>query len=276
VILFRWPLVAATFLLLFCSSLSYPQSNCVPTTKTLPDGETVSVRATNSNNLGQACEVTVRDRNGRTVFSDTGFNAEVVSVTGRDIDNDGRPDAVVGVDTRGDNHWDYPVISFAPRPRVLMKLPPAMFDFDTTAAKTLIWTTAVFADLGQIPEDAPKVLTAHEFRTSGFVDVTSEYCKRMLAGDLRGPGDLRPLLNSLPLRSKQASRTNTGNVFERQQAREAAMSLALQQIYCGQVESASDLVLEVWPTGEQSIVRRRLKGAVNGRWPELAKRLGNW
>jgi hypothetical protein len=57
--------------------------------------------------------------------------------TGRDIDNDGQPDIVVAVDTAGGTrgNWEYPVISLGPIPRLLLKLPPATFDFQTTPGK---------------------------------------------------------------------------------------------------------------------------------------------
>jgi hypothetical protein len=182
------------------------------------------------------------------------------------------------VDAGGGNSccWEYPVISFNPTPRVLVKLPPATFDFETVPGKTLIWTRAVFYDLGPDAADAPIVETVREFRPNGFIEVTQDYCKRMLAGELRGPGDLRDLLNALSLRSKQASRTDTGSSFDRDQARLAATALALQQIYCGQISDASQLVLEVWPAAEQSNIRKQIKDAVNSRWPDLVKNLGNW
>ena len=272
-------LLAAIVLLL--GSLQAPPDNsspCKPTTKTLTNGLVISVHSVGGDKPEQACEVLVRDRNGRTVFSDRGFNAEIHPAAGRDIDNDGRPDAVVGVDTGGGNRccWEYPVISFNPAPHVLLKLPPAAFDFETLPGKALIWTTAAFYELGPDMADSPAVETVHEFRPNGFVDVTADYCKRMLSGELRGPGDLRELLNALSLRSRQASRTDTGSPFDRDQTRNAARSMALQQIYCGLFDAASQLVLEVWPAAEQSRIRRQLKDAVNSRWPDLAKKLTSW
>lgn len=281
----RWLLLAATaFLLAALPNAAVAQSmpddkpSCMPTTKTLANGVVLTVRSAAGNRPERACEVVIRDRIGRTVFSDRGFNTEIHPATGSDIDNDGRPDAVVGVDTGGANRccWEYPVISFNPTPRVLLKLPPATFDFDTTPGKTLIWTTAAFPNLGPDMADLPSVETAHELRPSGFIDVTQDYCKRMLAGELRGPGDLRDLLNALPSRSKQASRTDTGSSFDREQTRHAAMALALQQIYCGQIAEASQLVLEVWPSTEQTLIRRRLKDAIGSRWSDLARKLTSW
>ena len=267
---------AATF---FVSAQAAPvDMPCKADSRTVANGVVLTVRSTGGTNPEQACEILVRDRNGRTVFSDRGFNAEIHPVTGRDIDNDGRPDAVVGIDTGGRNGccWEYPVLSFTPTPHVLLKLPPADFDFETLPGKTLVWTTAAFYDMGPDKADSPTVETVHEFRRNGFIDVTAAYCERMLAGELRGPGDLRGLLNALSLKSKQGSRMNTGSPFDREQTRVAARSMALQHIYCGQVETASQLVLEVWPASEQSSIRRQLKDAVNSRWADLAKKMSSW
>ena len=100
---------------------------CKPDSRAVANGAVLTVRSTGVANPEQACEILVRDRKGRTLFSDRGFSAEIHPATGRDIDNDGRPDAVVGVDTGGANHccWEYPVLSFNPTPRVLLRLPTA-------------------------------------------------------------------------------------------------------------------------------------------------------
>jgi len=71
-------------------------------------------------------------------------------------------------------------------------------------------------------------------------------------------------------------RTDTGSLFDREQTRLATLSMTLQQIYCNQLDAASQLVLEVWPAREQSRVRAQIKAAVNGRWPDLARRMTTW
>src|SRR5678815_1281223 len=121
-----WPLLAATALLLVqepaCNS-SAPNSHAV--TRTLPNGATLLVRRVEPNNLGQGCEVLVRDPNSKPIFEERGFNTRIDAATGHDIDNDRQADAVVGVDTIGGKtgNWEYAIISFAPTPRMLLKLP---------------------------------------------------------------------------------------------------------------------------------------------------------
>ena len=247
-------------------------------TRTLANGATVTVRPVPPNELQQTCEVSVKDRNGRAIFEDRGFNTKVDPATGRDIDNDGQPDVVIGVDTGSDTQgrWEFPVISFTPKPHLLLKLPPAIFDFQTKPGKTLIWTLANFEGLTGSASDVSTVATVREFRTNGLIDVTREYCKQMLAGELQGPGSLRAPLATLTRQAKQDSRTDAGRPEDREDTRLAATTIVLQQIYCEQFNDAARLVLEVWPSTEQSRIRRQIRDAVADRWPELAKQLNTW
>jgi hypothetical protein len=84
------------------------------------------------------------------------------------------------------------------------------------------------------------------------------------------------VLATLTREAKQASRTEAGNREDREDTRIAATTVILQQIYCGEIEEASRLVLEVWPGSEQSSIRRRIKDAVSDRWPDLGRRLASW
>ena len=244
-------------------------------TRALPNGATITVRPVSPNQLKQTCEVSVRDRNGKTIFEDRGFNTRVDSATGRDIDNDGQPDAVVAIDTMGgtSGNWEYPVISFVPQSRVLVKLPPATFDFQTKPGKTLVWILAAFEGLGNYASDVSSVATVREFRPNGFIDVTRDYCKQMLAGELQGPGNLRAPLATLTREAKQQSRQDAGRPEDREDTRLAATTVALQQIYCGQFNDAARLILEVWPAAEQTRTRTQIRDAVTARWPDLGKEL---
>lgn len=284
----RWPLLAATTFLL-ASTLHAAQSDIVspcdpngdsaqPASKTLTNGSRILIRHLPDGPPGQTCEVTVQDRNGRVIFSDRGFSAGWHEATGHDIDDDGQPDVVLGIDTRGPSAccWEYPVISMGRTPRELLRLPTALFDFQSAPGKTLIWTSAEFVNLGQDASQAPKVSTAHEFRPNGFLDVTADYCRPLLENRLDGPVNLRQEISRLDRRAKQDSRTNNGETEDLEVTRQMAMTLALQQIYCRQFDEAAQLVLEVWPATEQNRIRSLLKAAVADRWPDLASQMEKW
>ena len=247
-------------------------------TRTLTNGATITIQPFPPNELQQSCGIAVRDLNGKTVFVDRGFSTNVDAATGRDIDNDGQPDAVLGIDTLGGTNgsWEYPVISFSPQPRVLAKLPAAIFDFEAKPGRTLVWILAAFDGLSGYASDVSTVATAREFRQSGLVEVTRDYCKSMLAGELQVPGNLRASLATLTRQAKQDSRQDNGRLEDREDTRLAATSVVLQQIYCEQFNDASRLILEVWPATEQSRVRKQIRDAITNRWPELGGQLENW
>jgi hypothetical protein len=98
----------------------------------------------------------------------------------------------------------------------------------------------------------------------------------MLAGELEGPGNLRAPLAVLTRQAKQDSRQDTGRLEDREDARLAATSVVLQQIYCEQFNDASRLILEVWPATEQSRVRKQIRDAITNRWPELGRQMETW
>ena len=247
-------------------------------TRKLTNGATITVQPLSPNELQQSCGISVRDRNGKTIFEDRGFSTNIDPATEHDIDNDGQPDAVVGIDTLGgtNGNWEYPVISFSPQPRVLVKLPSATFDFETKPGRTLVWILASFEGLSGYASDVSTVATAREFQQSGLVEVTQDYCKPMLAGELQFPGSLRASLATLTRQAKQDSRQDTGRLEDREDTRLAATSVVLQQIYCEQFNDASRLILEVWPATEQSRVRKQIREAITNRWPELGRQLETW
>jgi hypothetical protein len=276
----RWPLLAATvFLLAIVPHAAFAQDGlCKAVKQTQRDGAVITIRPAGKNRPADSgCEVYVHDRNGKTVFERETFDAEIHPATGKDLDHDDRPDIVIRT-AAGNNPGSrgLVVISFARARTSVLQTGQGDLDLETKPGRTLLWTTAAFPELGTDPDDPPMARMPRELGERGLVDVTQEYCKPMLSGELRGPGDLRPLLNALPPRSKQASRTDTGSSFDREQTRLAALSLALQQIYCGQNGDASQLVLEVWPTAEQARIRKLVKDAVKGRWPDLANKMTGW
>ena len=79
-------------------------------TRTGPDGFSVTVRRKMDPAITadpkvrpaaaeDACVIEVRDRSQRVVFARAGFNARLHEDSGRDVDNDGAPDLIVGVET---------------------------------------------------------------------------------------------------------------------------------------------------------------------------------
>lgn len=245
-------------------------------TTRLEGGFTVRVRP--SGRSVEPCEIVLEDRAGRSVFVSAGFSARIHPATGQDIDNDGRPDAVLGVDTRGEREccWEFAIVSLSANPRVLAKLPAVEPDRASSPGTTVIWLKSVFPELGPDEDDPPAAWTAHQFRSNGLIEVTRDLCHRLLAGELRGPADLRNTLSDLSARSRQQSRTETGDSRDRERTRRAATTLTVQMLYCGQVDEASRLVREVWPPAEQNLMRMRFKSAIQDRRADIAAGMTAW
>jgi hypothetical protein len=225
----------------------------------------------------EACTADVRDRSGKVVFQSQGFNTELMDTAGRDIDNDGHPDIVVGTDTGGGNRccWGYVVISPVPRPRVVAKLPPARFEDDN--GKTVIWTTVAFYDLGPSMAESPVVEQAQQFRKGRLEEVTADYCPGMLANQARGYASMTDVFEQLTSVRKRASQQSTGAPSDEvRQTRVAATTLALQAVYCGRDDMAATVLRDVWPAGEQAEMRATIRKAAGSQWPAIAQRLTNW
>ena len=211
----------------------------------------------------EACTAEVRDRSGKLVFQSQGFNAEFTDTNGRDIDNDGHPDIVVGTDTGGGNRccWEYVVISPVPRPHVVVKLPPAHFESDDDG-KTVIWTTIAFYDLGPSMAESPVVEQAQQFRKGRLEDVTSEYCGGMLANQARGYASMTDVFEQLTTARKRASQQATSAPSDEvRQTRVAATAFALQAVFCGRDDLAATMIRDVWPAGEQAEIHGKVKKA---------------
>jgi hypothetical protein len=226
----------------------------------------------------EACTADVRDRNGKVVFQSQGFNTELTDTNGRDIDNDGHPDIVVGTDTGGGNRccWEYVAISPVPRPHVVVKLPPAHFDSDDNG-KTVIWTTIAFYDLGPSMAESPVVEQAQQFRKGRLEDVTSEYCAGMLANQSRGYASMADVFEQLTAVRKRASQQATSAPSDEvKQTRVAATTFALQAVFCGRDDLAATMIRDVWPAGDQAVMRATIRKAAGSQWPAIGQRLANW
>ena len=213
----------------------------------------------------EACTAEVRDRSGKVVFQSQGFNTELTDTNGRDIDNDGHPDIVVGTDTGGGNRccWGYAVISPVPRPHLVAKLPPAHFESDDNGT-TVIWTTVAFYDLGPSMAESPVVEQAQQFRKGRLEEITSQYCAGMLANQAHGYASMTDVFAQLTTAQKRASQQATSAPSDEvRQTRVAATTLALQAVYCGRDDMAATIIRDVWPAAEQAPVRAMIQTALD-------------
>src|SRR5262249_19483029 len=121
--------------------------NRVPTiSRTVRDGIVVTMtRRSGPDAVEDPGLVEGRGRAGAVALSKSGFNTRLHPDSGRDVDNDGSPDLIVGVDEGGGNRccWEYSVLSLRPAPHVIASFDNAALESDA-AGRTVIWNTVPF------------------------------------------------------------------------------------------------------------------------------------
>jgi hypothetical protein len=233
-------------------------------TRTVQDGFSVSVRRKADSALtNDACIIEVRDHSRRLVLMREGFNTQLHDDSGRDVDNDGSPDLIIGFDSRSSNRCcaEYTILSLKPAPRVVGTFSHPSFEVDLTR-RTLVWATLSFDDLAADMGPVPTIATVGQYRDGRFVDVTSEYCPVILVGTARGWANLSEDLWRLDGTRRAASRAEAGPAsFGVETTRGSATTVALQMLYCGRDADARELIRQVWPDGQQEAIRASLMAA---------------
>ena len=244
-------------------------------TRTGPDGFSVTVRRKMDPAITadpkvrpaaaeDACVIEVRDRSQRVVFARAGFNARLHEDSGRDVDNDGAPDLIVGVERHRTKLCcsEYSILSLKPTPRVVGTFSNPTFRADQSR-RTVVWAALSFDDLGSDLGPVPTIAIVGQYRDGRFVDLTSENCSWILAGTAPGWASLSEDLWRLDGTRRAASRAETGPPsLGVETTRASATTVVLQMLYCGKDAEARDLIRQVWPDQQQEPVRTSLTTAV--------------
>jgi hypothetical protein len=234
------------------------------TTRVVQDGFSVTVRRkANPALIEDACIIEVRDRSGRMVLMHEGVNTRLHDDSGRDVDNDGSPDLVIGYDSRRTNRCcsEDIVLSLKPAPHVVGRFSHPTFALDPNR-RTVVWSVLSFDDLAADLGPVPTIATVGQYRDGRFVDLTSEYCPAILAGTALGWANLSDDLWRLDGSRRAASRAETGPPsFEVETTRGSATTVALQMLYCGRNADARELIRQVWPDRQQETIAASLAAA---------------
>lgn len=233
-------------------------------TYVLPTGYVATLqRSADATAVEDACGIRITGPDGVEILRQEGYGTSIDRGTGRDLDGDGIAEAVIGTDSGGGNRccWAYTVLRLGPNPRPIAELNFAPSFHAGTAGASLLSQTQAFYGLGPNMAQSPTVERVHRFERGQLVDVTRRYCAQILAPRAVEWPALRDVWELLTTARKTASRAASGEDFAVEQTRVAAMSLALQQMLCGQPAAADALVNEVWPDALATSTRARLREA---------------
>jgi hypothetical protein len=211
-----------------------------------------------------ACVIEVRNPSKRLVFTREGFNTKLHEDSGRDVDNDGAPDLVVGAESRATNSCcsEYSILSLTPSPHVVGTFSNPSFEVDRNR-RTVVWAVRSFDDLAADMGPVPTIAIVGQYRDGTFADLTSEHCPVILAGTARGWASLSDDLWQLDGSRRAASRAESGPPsFAVETTRGSATTVALQMLYCGRDADARELIRQVWPDLLQESVRASLTAAI--------------
>jgi hypothetical protein len=228
------------------------------------DGFTVTLRrSADPGPRATACSIEVHDPRGKVLFSREGYNTRVHRDSGRDVDNDGHPDLIIGHDASGGLCcWEYTILSLKPALHIAGTFSNPSLDVDVSR-RTVVWNMVPFAELAPDMAQTPTIAVASQYRDGRFVDITAEYCPTILAGTARGVANLSDDLWRLEGTRLAASRAETGPPsFEVETTRVSATTVALQMMYCGRDADAGALVRRVWPDDEQAKVLESVGSAI--------------
>lgn|GEM_PF-325764 len=225
-------------------------------------------RTTDTLDVEFICSATVRDSADSVVWKDSGFRTRQDDWTGKDLDGDGEPDAVIGVDTGGGNRccWGFALIRFSPAFEVMARIDFLPFFANDDSGRVLIQQVVPFYDLGPDMASSPIVILVHQFRQGKLVDITQERCAKIL-GRTAAPRtilDLGPEWDEVTPEHLAASRQAGKPDYDVEQSRVAATTIALQQITCGQDSAAAEMVNAAWPPSETAETMVRFRKVVQG------------
>jgi hypothetical protein len=239
------------------------------------DGYEVSLGPTGHDVANDAyCTAAIYDRAGKVVFRTTGYNVIFdQKSTGLDFDDDGKPDVVFETDTGGGMHccWTYNVVSLSPHPHRLFDVEArgaVRFERDSQG-RVVIWQRVAgphgFTSNALAPF-AEKVL---RFRADRLVDVTPDFCFRILGDKSEDHRSQQRVLTSAALARFQAN----GKIgYENEETISALLGRALQHVFCRRFEQASS-DLDQWPEASRAKMKRDFAQSIKADYPDFAAAL---
>jgi hypothetical protein len=209
------------------------------------------------------CHATIRSPRGVVVFQYDDWGIDIDPVTGKDVNGDGQPDAVL-VGFSGGAHccWTYSIISLSHQPgliRVFENRQPASFEDSKGDGRVeILVRDGGFDEFDRLAHPfSPFPLLVLRLEGDKFKDVGSEfldiYDKEIheLRSKLSAPR-LEQFLHSNPAESHDALDYN--------ETESDVLLIVLDFLYSGRPKEAWDALDELWPANDRQRVRHEMAG----------------
>ncbi|MGO9269870.1 MAG: hypothetical protein ACLQOO_06420 [Terriglobia bacterium] len=200
------------------------------------------------------CHATIRSPQGKTVFEHKDWGIEIDPITGKDVNGDGPPDAVL-MSYSGGAHccWTYHIISLGKQPGVIREFTtraPASFeDLEGNGRIEILIRDGEF-DEGFMLDHAFSVFPLLILRLNGteFEDVGSKFW-RVFEKEIQ---DKRSKLNRRTLQDfLQSNPSEVHDDLDYLATKSTILLIVLDYLYAGRAQEARKVLGELWPRGYQ-------------------------
>jgi hypothetical protein len=228
------------------------------------NGFTIEVQAVAdpSDPAGMMCQVSIRSPNGEIVFDgDNNVGGiDIDPITGKDLNGDGAPDAVV-VDDSGSVHYNdyiYSIISLGQKPGPIQQVEGIahFMDLNGDGKMEIIVADSLLGLHGLSTPDSPSALLVLRLQGSTLEEVGAEFTNFY---DDEIKEDLADLKKSNITVAREPNEQNK------------VLSIVLDYLYSGRSQQARSVLDQFWPADDRESVRKDIVEEYCGGY---RKRLG--
>ena len=200
-----------------------------------------------SDPAGMMCQVSIRSPNGEIVFDgDNNVGGiDIDPVTGKDLNGDGEPDAVV-VDDSGSVHYNdyiYSIISLGQKPGPIQQVEGIahFMDLNRAGKIEIIVADSLLGLHGLSTPDSPSALLVLRLRGNTLEEVGAEF-PNFYDDEIKE--DLAELKNSNVTVARAPNEQNK------------VLSIVLDYLYSGRSQQARSVLDQFWPPDDRESVRK--------------------